>query len=71
MLTPEAVGVHASMSHSPQSIVGLTRDVDTSLVKAAENLCKPCKSLHAHIYTSVKFFFVALNIGDKTGLVKK
>jgi hypothetical protein len=39
LLTPEAVGAHASLQHtlSPQA-AGLTKDVDSSLVQAAENL---------------------------------
>lgn len=40
LLTPEAVGPHASMQHVPQATTGLTKDVNTSLVRAAENLCK-------------------------------
>ena len=40
LLTPEAVGVHASMQQSPQTNPGLTTDVNTSLVRAAENLCE-------------------------------
>ena len=40
VLTPEAVGVHANMQQSPQAAAGLTQDVDTSLVRAAENLCE-------------------------------
>jgi hypothetical protein len=38
LLTPEAVGVHATMQLSPQHMAGLTSDVDSSLVRAAENL---------------------------------
>ena len=41
LLTPVAVGVHANMqrSQSPLHDPGLTSDVDSSLVRAAENLC--------------------------------
>lgn len=38
LLTPEAVGAHANIQPSPQATVGLTTDVDSSLVRAAENL---------------------------------
>ena len=41
LLTPVAVGVHKNMqrSQSPLLEPGLTSDVDSSLVRAAENLC--------------------------------
>ena len=43
ILTPEAVGVHASMQpsfNSSQDVSGLTTDVESSLARAAENLCE-------------------------------
>ena len=40
LLTPEAVGAHASLKQTPggQVVSGLTSDVESSLVRAAENL---------------------------------
>ena len=40
LLTPEAVGAHASVKQMPggQVVSGLTTDVESSLVRAAENL---------------------------------
>ena len=42
VLTPEAVGPHASLQQSAgaQGAPGLTTDVESSLVRAAENLCE-------------------------------
>lgn len=84
LLTPEAVGVHANMKQPMIQVPpGLTQDVDTSLVMAAENLCESCIKLHVlvNIVLSCMFscalcpivtcYSVALTFGDKTGMVKK
>ena len=53
ILTPEAVGVHASMQHSqPAENTGLTTDVESSLARAAENLCT-CVCVCVCVHTDI------------------